>query len=192
MLGGGHDQFPCKSIRFGVSGKIRALECGNLSKSCITEVSGGVEDSDFTTGGFSTLGAFAKKRVDNRDGGMHEFSSGDVMVRVPPVESIVGQEGVSRGKDSYYPSESAKSLSKSSFEPNPPTHLDPSCPTTSFSADQMIQFALAVGLEVCLASYGMLEIWRWKQEWVVLVRVLGRLIPVGDLHFECCWVQLVR
>ena len=40
---------------------------------------------------------------------------------------------------------------------NPPTHLDPSHPTTSFSADQMIQFARAVGFEVSLASYSMLE-----------------------------------
>ena len=40
---------------------------------------------------------------------------------------------------------------------NPPTHLDPSHPTTSFSPDQLIQFARAVGLEVSLASYSMLE-----------------------------------
>ena len=40
---------------------------------------------------------------------------------------------------------------------NPPTHLDPSHARTRFSADQMIQFAPAVGLEVSLASYSMLE-----------------------------------
>ena len=40
---------------------------------------------------------------------------------------------------------------------NPPTHLDRSHPTTSFSADQMIQFARAVGLEVSIAYYSMLE-----------------------------------
>ena len=40
---------------------------------------------------------------------------------------------------------------------NSPTHLDPSHPTTSFSADQKIKFAWAVGLEVSLASYSMLE-----------------------------------
>ena len=40
---------------------------------------------------------------------------------------------------------------------NPPTHLDPSHATTSLSADQMIQFARVVGLEVSLASYSMLE-----------------------------------
>ena len=37
------------------------------------------------------------------------------------------------------------------------THLDLSHPTASFNADQMIQFARAVELEVSLASYGMLE-----------------------------------
>ena len=35
------------------------------SKSCVTEVSGGVEGSDFTNGGFSTLQAIAKKRADD-------------------------------------------------------------------------------------------------------------------------------
>ena len=46
---------------------------------------------------------------------------------------------------------------KGFFEHNPPTHLDPTHQTTSFSADQMIQFARAVVLEVSLASFGMLE-----------------------------------
>ena len=39
----------------------------------------------------------------------------------------------------------------------PPTHLDLSHPTTSFNADQMIQFARAVWLEVSLVSYSKLE-----------------------------------
>ena len=78
------------------------------------------------------------------------------MVRVPPVESVAEPEGVSKGKDRYDCSQSAKSLLKDFFELNPPTHLDPSHRTTGFSADQMIQFARAVGLEVSLASYGLL------------------------------------
>ena len=40
---------------------------------------------------------------------------------------------------------------------NQPVHLDPSHPTTSFSADQMIQFARVVGLEVSSASNSMLQ-----------------------------------
>ena len=43
------------------------------------------------------------------------------------------------------------------FNVNRPTHLDPSHPTSSFSADQFIQFARAVGLELSLGSYSMLE-----------------------------------
>ena len=59
---------------------------------------------------------------------------------------------------------------------NPPTHLDPSHPPTSFSADQMIQFARAVGLEVSLASYGMLE------DLLLKTRVGGGVQPVVSRH----------
>ena len=154
---GGHEAFPGKSVRFGVPGVMEAGEGGNLSQSGITEASGGVDGSDFTSAGFSTLDAIAKKRADERYGGLFEWSSGDGMVRVPQVESIVEQGRVGGDKSRYCRSQSAKSLLKDFFELNPPTHLDPSHPTTSFSADQMIQFARAVGFEVSLASYGMLE-----------------------------------
>ena len=70
---------------------------------------------------------------------------------------MLGQEAAAEEKTRYYPSQSAKSLLKEYFELNPLTYLDPSHATTSFSANQMIQFALAVGLEVSLASYSMLE-----------------------------------
>ena len=75
---GGHEAPPCKSIKFGVTDPIGAPESGNLSRSCINEVSGGVEGSDFTSGCFSALEAFAKKRADERNGGLYELSSGDV------------------------------------------------------------------------------------------------------------------
>ena len=153
----GHEAAPCKSIRFGVADTIESVEGGDLSRSGIAGVSGGVEGSDFASGGFSTLEAYAKKRADERDGGLFELAWGGGMVRVPRVESIVEEERVGAEKSRYYPSQSAKSLLKDFFELNPPTHLDPSHPTTSYSAEQMIQFARAVGLEVSLASYGMLE-----------------------------------
>ena len=153
---GGHEARPCKSKIFGVPDAIESVEGGNLSRSGITEASVGVEASDFTSGGFSTLEATAKKRADDRDGGLFELSSGDGMVRVPQVESVE-QGRVGGEKSRFYPSLPAKSLLKDFFELNPPAHLDPSHSTTSFSADQMIQFARAVGLEVSLASYGMLE-----------------------------------
>ena len=90
------------------------------------------------------------------------------------MESIAEQEKVHRVK--YYPSQSAKSLLKDFFELNPPTHLDPSHPTTSFSADQMIQFARAVGLEVSLASYGMLK------DLLLKARIGGVGPAVGSRH----------
>ena len=54
-----HGAPPCKSKRFGVDDTIGAAERGNLSRICITEVGGGVEGSDFTSGGFLTLEAIA-------------------------------------------------------------------------------------------------------------------------------------
>ena len=99
------------------------------------------------------------------------------MVRLPPVESIAEQEVVSKGKYIYYPTQSAKSFLKIFFELKPPTHIDPSHPTTSSSADQMIQFAHAVGLEVSSASYGMLE------DLLLKARVGGGDQPIESRHF---------
>ena len=172
----GHGALPCKSIQFGVADTIESVDGGNLSRSGITEASGGVEGSDFTSGGFSTLEANEKKQADERDGGLFELASGDDMVRVPHVESIVEEGWVGTEKSRYYPRQSAKSLLKDFFELNPPTHLDPSHPTTSFSADQRIQVARAVGLEVSLASYGMLE------DLLLKARVGGGVQPVGSRH----------
>ena len=56
-----HEAPPCKSIRFGVTDMIGALESGKLSKSCIIEVSGDVEENDFTSGSFSTFETIANK-----------------------------------------------------------------------------------------------------------------------------------
>ena len=46
---------------------------------------------------------------------------------------------------------------KECFADNPPVQLDPHQQLTGLSSDQMIQFARAVGLEVSLATFGMLE-----------------------------------
>ena len=83
--------------------------------------------------------------------------SSDGMVRVPTVDSSGGLPDANAVRTKYYPSQSAKSLLEDFFEQNPHTHLDATHQTTSFSADQMIQFARAVGLEVSLASFGTLE-----------------------------------
>ena len=46
---------------------------------------------------------------------------------------------------------------KECFSDNPPVQLDPHQQLTGMSSDQMIQFAGAIGLEVSLATFGMLE-----------------------------------
>ena len=180
---GGHEARPCKFITFEVADKIGTLESGNLSKSCVTEVRVGVTEIDSTRGGLSTLDANAKKRADDWDGGRYEFSSGDGAVQIPPVESVVGQERVSRGKDRYYPGQSAGSLLTIFFELNPPTHPDLCYPTTSFSADQMIQFARSEELEVSLPSHGRLKNLFLKEEWLV-VNLLRRVIPLEYPRFQ--------
>ena len=110
-----------------------------------------------TSGGFSTLEGIAQRQAKDGLVGTRMGGEGEGMVRILPVDEMFGQEVAPKERTRYYPSQSAKSLLKECFEVIPPTHLDPSHPTTSFSADQMIQFARAVGLEVSLASYSMLE-----------------------------------
>ena len=63
----------------------------------------------------------------------------------------------SEREDEVLPQSVGEKFAEDRFELNPPTHLDPTHPTTSFSSDQMIQFARAAGLEVSLAFYSMLE-----------------------------------
>ena len=61
------------------------------------------------------------------------------------------------GVQNITPSESARTLLKGCFADNPPVQLDPHQQLTGMSSDQLIQFARAVGLEVSLATFGMLE-----------------------------------
>ena len=127
------------------------------SRGNVTMTSGGVPESVVTSGGFSVLESIARRQADERIVGTGMGKGVEGMVRVPPVDELCGQDFSRTERTRYYPSQSAKSLLKDCFELNPPTYLDPNHPTTSFSADQMIQFARAVGLEVSLASYSMLE-----------------------------------
>ena len=73
---GGHEVRPCKSLRFEVADAIESVGGGNISRSGMTEASGGVEGSDFTSGGFSILEAIAKKRADEQGGGLFGLASG--------------------------------------------------------------------------------------------------------------------
>ena len=136
------------------SGPVGGVE---LSRRNGTDPSEGVPDSFVTSGGFSTLEGIPRHQAEERFVGACIDGEGEVMVCIPPVEEMFLQQATTKEKTKYNPSQSAKSLLEEYFELNPRTHLDPSYATTSFSADQMIQFARAVGLEVSLASYSMLE-----------------------------------
>ena len=110
-----------------------------------------------TSGGFSILVGIARRQANETFVDHQIDSEEEGMVRIPPVDELFGQKAIPSERTKYYPSHSAKSLLKGCFELKPATHLEPSHPTTSFSADQMIQFARAVGLEGSLASYSMLK-----------------------------------
>ena len=125
----------------------------DAGKSCL---SSDFVDRTLTDFGLSELEMMARAKAQELGPNSNVVSS-DGMVRVPTVVSSGGVPDANAARTKYYPSQSAKSLLKDSFEFNPPTHLDATHQTTSFSADQMIQFARAVGLEVSLASFGMLE-----------------------------------
>ena len=114
-------------------------------------------ESSSISAGFSVLESFARKQFEEGAMGSHGGRGGDGVVLIPPAQEMFRQEKQKKEMSGYYSSHSGKSLLKDYLEFNPTTQLDPSHPTTSFSVDQMIQFARAVGIEVSLASYIMLE-----------------------------------
>ena len=96
----------------------------------------------------------ARRRVGSLSGGtVFEVAESDL----PAVSGATVQPGLGAGRSKYYPSESAGTLLKECFAVNPPVQLDPRQQVTGMSSDQMIQFARAVGLEVSLATFEMLE-----------------------------------
>ena len=155
------------------------VELLEASKKGVSGPSEGVSENFVTSGGFSTLEGIARRQADEGFVGTSMGGEEEGMVRVPPLDEMFGQQAVAKEKTRYYPSQSAKTLLKECFEMNPPTHLDPSHPTTSFSADQMIQFARAVELEVSLASYSMLE------DLLLKARGGSRVHPVSSRYLAC-------
>ena len=141
----------------GIDGESAAFQSesgrATAGKSCL---SSDYADRTLTDFGLSELEMMARAKAQELGPNSNVVSS-DGMVRVPTVVSSGGVPDANAARTKYYPSQSAKSLLKDFFEFNPPTHLDATHQTTSLSADQMIQFARAVGLEVSLASFGMLE-----------------------------------
>ena len=105
---------------------------------------------------FSALEAMARAKADEI-GSDSNVGTGSWFVVVPTVGLSSVSTALEVARTKCYPSQSAKSQLKDFFDLNPPTHLDPAHHTTSFTADQMGQFARAVGLEVSLISFGMLR-----------------------------------
>ena len=109
------------------------------------------DDTDYGT---SELESIARRRVGDLSGGrVCETAESDL----PGFSGATVQPGLGAGRSKYYPSESARTLLKECFSDNPPVQLDPHQQLTGMSSDQMIQFARAIGLEVSLAIFGMLE-----------------------------------
>ena len=85
----------------------------------------------------------------------HAFKDGTCLgLKLPPRKGLSAR-GNSPQRTKYYPSQSTITFLNSFFDLNLSTILEPGHTTTSLVADQMIQFAQAVGLEVTLASYGL-------------------------------------
>ena len=97
----------------------------------------------FTKWGLSELEMMARTKAVEVGPGSNVKSS-DGMVRVPTVDSSGVPPEVDAVCTEKYPSQSARIL-KDIFELNRLTRLDAGHQTTSFSADQMIQFAKVVG-----------------------------------------------
>ena len=142
----------CKAVVFDVASGSGTVGCVELARRNVTNPSEGVPESFVTSGGFTTSEGIAWRQADERYVGTRMGDEGEGMVRIPRVDEMFGQEAALKERTKYCPSQSAKILLKDCFELNPLTHLDPSHTTTSFGADQMIQFARAVGWQVSLAS----------------------------------------
>ena len=108
-------------------------------------------DTDYGT---SELESIARKRVDDVSGRRVCEAAG---LDLPGSSRTTEQHGLGTGRSKYYPTESARTLLKECFADNPPIQLDPHQQLTGMSSDQMRQFARAIGLEVSLATFGMLE-----------------------------------
>ena len=151
------DERPSKSVAFDVEGSIGKSVCNRYPVIGVSDAGQSFPSSsrlDETEYGTSELVSIARRRVDNLGGGrFFEAVESDL----PGVSGASVQPGLGGGRSKYYPSESARTLLKECFADNPPVQLDPHQQLTGLSSDQMIQFARAVGLEVSLATFGMLE-----------------------------------
>ena len=151
------DERPSKSVAFDVEDSIGKSVCNRYPVIGMSDAGQSFPSGsrlDETEYGTSELESIARRRVDNL--GVGRFFEA-VESNLPAVSGASVQPGLGGGRSKYYPSESARTLLKECFADNPPVQLDPHQQLTGLSSDQMIQFARAVGLEVSLATFGMLE-----------------------------------
>ena len=152
------DERPSKSVAFEFDdsgGSLCSDRCTFVGVSDAGQSFSSSSRPGATAYGTSELESIARRRVGSLSGGRV------IEVAEPDLPTASGATvrpdlGVRRSK--YYPSDSARTLLKEFFADNPPVQLDPHQQLTGMSSDQMIQFAIAVGLEVSLATFGMLEV----------------------------------
>ena len=151
------DERPSKSVAFEIDdagGRVFAERCTLVGVSDAGQSfpsSSRRDDKDYGT---SELESIARRRVgDVSERRVCEAAGLDL----PAVSGATVQPGLGAGRSKYYPSESVRTLFKECFADNPPVQLDTHQQLTGMSSDQMIQFARAIGLEVSLAPFGMLE-----------------------------------
>ena len=151
------DERPSKSVAFEVDDSGGKTFCDRYTVIGVSDAGQSFPSSsrpDDMEYGTSELESIARRGVGSLSGGrVFEVAESDF----PALSGATVQPFSCAGCLKHYPSESARTLLKVCFADNPPVQLDPRQQETGMSSDQMIQFARAVGLEVSLATFGMLE-----------------------------------
>ena len=151
------DERPSKSVAFEIDdagGRLFSERCTLVGVSDAGQSFPSSPRPDDTDYGTFELESIARRRVGDLSGGrVFEAAESDL----PGVFGATVQPGLSAGRSKYHPSESARTLSKECFADNPPVQIDPHQQLTGLSSDQVIRFARAIGLEISLATFGMLE-----------------------------------
>ena len=148
---------PSKSVAFefdDTGGRLFSERCTLVGVSDAGQSFPSSSQPDDTDYGTSELESIARRRVGDLSGGR---VCGTAESDLPGFSGATVQPGLGAGRSKYYPGESARTLLKECFAENPPVQLDPHQQLTGLSSDQMIQFARAIGLEVSLAAFGLLE-----------------------------------
>ena len=151
------DERPSKSVAFELDdsgGRLFSDRCTLVGVSDAGQSFPSSSRPGDTDYGTSELESIARRRVGSLSGRrVFEVAEPDLLT----VFGATVRPDLGVGCSKYYHSESARTLLKECFADNPPVQLDPHQQVTAMSSDQMIQFARAIGLEVSLATFGMLE-----------------------------------